>query len=140
MITGMAHGTPLAVGNDENSYGAAGPFLLDVGISSSYRIAQFWGLTESSVDDAQKPADERPVSRKAYEGYPIVVSAPEAQKPEVQEPKVQEPEVQEPEILEPEWQELAARPRRTPKTAAANPRHRISTSARSSPRHSEPQD
>ena len=108
VITGMAHGTPLAVGNDENSYGAAGPFLLDVGISSSYRIAQFWGLTEFSVDDAQKPADERPVSRKAYEGYPVVVSAPEAQKPEVQEPKVQEPEVQEPEILEPEWQELAA--------------------------------
>ena len=26
VITGMAHGTPLAVGNDENSYGAAGPF------------------------------------------------------------------------------------------------------------------
>lgn len=48
VITGMAHGTPLATGNDENSYGAAGPFLLDVGISSSYRIAKFWGLTESS--------------------------------------------------------------------------------------------
>ena len=98
VITGMAHGTPVAVGNDENSYGAAGPFLLDVGISSSYRIAQFWGLTESSVADAQKPADEKPVSRKAYEGYPVVVSAPEVQKPEVQEP----------EILEPEWQEPAA--------------------------------
>jgi len=48
VITGMAHGTPLATGNDENSYGAAGPFLLDVGISSSYRIAKFWGLTAAS--------------------------------------------------------------------------------------------
>lgn len=48
VITGMAHGTPLAVGNDENNYGAAGPYLLDVGISSSYRIAAFWGLTGSS--------------------------------------------------------------------------------------------
>ncbi|WP_442931896.1 extracellular catalytic domain type 1 short-chain-length polyhydroxyalkanoate depolymerase [Microvirga sp. CF3016] len=48
VITGMAHGTPLAVGNDENSYGAPGPFLLDVGISSSYRIAHFWALTEPS--------------------------------------------------------------------------------------------
>ncbi len=46
VITGMAHGTPLAVGNDEHNYGTAGPFLLDVGISSSYRIAKFWGLTE----------------------------------------------------------------------------------------------
>ena len=135
VITGMAHGTPLAVGNDENSYGAAGPFLLDVGISSSYRIAQFWGLTESSVDDVQKPADERPVSRKAYEGYPIVVSAPEVQKPEVQEPELQEPE-----ILELSGRSPRRRPRRTPRTAAANPRHRISISARSSPRLSEPQD
>ncbi len=50
VITGMAHGTPLAIGNDENSYGAAGPFLLDVGISSSYRIAEFWGLTEQAED------------------------------------------------------------------------------------------
>jgi poly(3-hydroxybutyrate) depolymerase len=50
VITGMAHGTPLAIGNDENSYGAAGPFLLDVGISSSYRIAKFWGLTEHAED------------------------------------------------------------------------------------------
>ncbi len=46
IITGMAHGTPLAIGNDENSYGAAGPFLLDVGIPSSFQIARFWGLTE----------------------------------------------------------------------------------------------
>ena len=53
VITGMAHGTPLAVGSDENSYGAAGPFLLDVGISSSHRIAEFWGLTEQA-DDIQR--------------------------------------------------------------------------------------
>jgi poly(hydroxyalkanoate) depolymerase family esterase len=49
VITGMAHGTPLATGNGENHYGAAGPFLLEVGISSSYHIAQFWGLTEHIV-------------------------------------------------------------------------------------------
>jgi feruloyl esterase len=41
-ITGMAHGTPLATGD---GHGAAGAFLLDVGISSSYHIAKFWGLT-----------------------------------------------------------------------------------------------
>jgi feruloyl esterase len=54
-ITGMAHGTPLATGDGENSYGAAGPFLLDVGISSSYRIAQFWGLTKAERKVQQKP-------------------------------------------------------------------------------------
>ena len=34
-IPDMAHGTPLAVGNDQDQCGAAGAFLLDVGISSS---------------------------------------------------------------------------------------------------------
>jgi feruloyl esterase len=41
-ITGMAHGTPLAT---QAHGGAAGPFLLEVGISSSYHIAKFFGLT-----------------------------------------------------------------------------------------------
>jgi poly(hydroxyalkanoate) depolymerase family esterase len=44
-IPGMAHGLPLATGNDEQHCGAPGAFLLDVGISSSYHIAKFWGLT-----------------------------------------------------------------------------------------------
>lgn len=44
-ITGMAHGTPLATGSSHRQCGAAGPFLLEVGISSSYHIATFFGLT-----------------------------------------------------------------------------------------------
>ncbi|MGO4389669.1 PHB depolymerase family esterase [Microvirga sp. 2YAF29] len=56
-ITGMAHGTPVATGG-ENSYGAAGPFLLEVGISSSYRVAQFWGLTSAGRKVRQKPQAE----------------------------------------------------------------------------------
>jgi feruloyl esterase len=43
-IPDMAHGTPLAVGNGADQCGAAGAFLLDVGISSSYHIAKFWGI------------------------------------------------------------------------------------------------
>jgi poly(hydroxyalkanoate) depolymerase family esterase len=42
-ITGMAHGTPLATGVGHG--GMAGPFLLEAGISSSYHIATFFGLT-----------------------------------------------------------------------------------------------
>lgn len=44
-ITGMAHGTPLATGTDDRGCGTAGPFLLEAGISSSYHIAKFFGLT-----------------------------------------------------------------------------------------------
>jgi poly(hydroxyalkanoate) depolymerase family esterase len=48
-ITGMAHGAPLAPSAAEDPHGAAGPFLLDVGIASSYHIAAFWGLTEGAA-------------------------------------------------------------------------------------------
>jgi poly(hydroxyalkanoate) depolymerase family esterase len=44
-ITGMAHGTPLATGTGDQGCGTAGPFLLEAGISSSYHIAKFFGLT-----------------------------------------------------------------------------------------------
>jgi poly(hydroxyalkanoate) depolymerase family esterase len=44
-ITNMAHGTPLATGAADEECGAAGPFLLEVGISSSYHIAKFFDLT-----------------------------------------------------------------------------------------------
>lgn len=45
-IPRMAHGTPLASGAADHQCGVAGPFLLDVGISSSYHIAKFFGLAE----------------------------------------------------------------------------------------------
>jgi feruloyl esterase len=44
-VTGMAHGAPLATGSAADQCGNAGAFLLDVGISSSFQIARFWGLT-----------------------------------------------------------------------------------------------
>jgi poly(hydroxyalkanoate) depolymerase family esterase len=43
-VARMAHGTPLATGRRDEECGTAGPFLLDVGISSSYHIARFFGL------------------------------------------------------------------------------------------------
>jgi poly(hydroxyalkanoate) depolymerase family esterase len=42
----MSHGTPLGVGESKEYFGNAGPFLIDAGISSSYHIATFFGLTE----------------------------------------------------------------------------------------------
>ena len=44
-IPAMAHGTALATGPSDEHVGVPGAFLLDVGISSSYHIAKFWGLT-----------------------------------------------------------------------------------------------
>jgi hypothetical protein len=45
-ITDMAHGTPLGVADNDERYGAEGAFLIEAGISSSYHIASFFGLTE----------------------------------------------------------------------------------------------
>lgn len=43
-IAGMAHGVPLHPGEGEERCGVAGPYMLDVGLSSTHRIAASWGL------------------------------------------------------------------------------------------------
>ncbi|MBX9650927.1 MAG: PHB depolymerase family esterase [Xanthobacteraceae bacterium] len=45
-ITNMAHGTPLGLAGADEAYGVEGAFLIEAGISSSYHIANFFGLTE----------------------------------------------------------------------------------------------
>jgi poly(hydroxyalkanoate) depolymerase family esterase len=44
-ISGMAHGTPIGLADSDERYGAAGAFLIEAGISSSWHIAKFFGLT-----------------------------------------------------------------------------------------------
>jgi len=65
----MAHGTPLATGSSHGHCGVPGAFLLEVGISSSYHIAKFWGLTKlprklSRIFDEwrRKPCSEAPAN------------------------------------------------------------------------------
>jgi len=57
-ITDMAHGTPLGVADNDQRYGAQGAFMIEAGISSSYHIAKFFGLTEwiRQPKPAPKPA------------------------------------------------------------------------------------
>jgi poly(hydroxyalkanoate) depolymerase family esterase len=43
-VTGMAHGTPLKPGQEEGESGQAGAHMLDVGLSSTDRIAAFFGI------------------------------------------------------------------------------------------------
>jgi poly(hydroxyalkanoate) depolymerase family esterase len=45
-ITDMPHGTPLGINGSDEPYGTEGAFLIEAGISSSYHIANFFGLTE----------------------------------------------------------------------------------------------
>ena len=45
-ITNMAHGTPLGTAENDERYGMQGTFLIEAGISSSYHIAKFYGLTK----------------------------------------------------------------------------------------------
>jgi poly(hydroxyalkanoate) depolymerase family esterase len=56
-ITDMAHGTPLGIADNNERYGAQGAFMIEAGISSSYHIASFFGLTDRvhQPREASKP-------------------------------------------------------------------------------------
>ncbi len=77
-ITGMAHGIPLDPGTGEGESGAAGAHMLDVGLSSTDRIAAFFGIAPAVAEAAKagkravpEPSamagrrDARPVARPA---------------------------------------------------------------------------
>jgi poly(3-hydroxybutyrate) depolymerase len=73
-ITDMAHGTPLGIGDNDERYGAQGSFLIEAGISSSYHIANFFGLTEW----IRRGQDSKESSRAAPAAAPIAArTAPE---------------------------------------------------------------
>lgn len=59
-VTGMGHGTPLAVGGDRGC-GEAGAFMLDVGISATVQSAKTWSLLD-------KRNDQAPVMRRTQPG------------------------------------------------------------------------
>jgi len=75
-ITDMAHGTPLGTAENDERYGTTGAFLIEAGISSSYHIANFFGLT-SGIQQPQKvrPVTESPSVRLIPLASPI--SAPD---------------------------------------------------------------
>jgi poly(hydroxyalkanoate) depolymerase family esterase len=43
-IAGMAHGAPIRAGTGPGCCGTAGPATLDIGVSSTHHILEFWGL------------------------------------------------------------------------------------------------
>jgi len=73
-ITNMAHGTPIGVAANDKRYGKAGPFLLEAGISSSYLIAKFFGVTDWIRQP--KPAVTSPSTKLIPEVSPISAALP----------------------------------------------------------------
>jgi hypothetical protein len=76
-ITDMAHGTPLGDSGHDERFGEEGAFLIEAGISSSYHIANFFGLTEhihqpkAAAQEALKPTSKvtsKPASKAASTG------------------------------------------------------------------------
>jgi poly(hydroxyalkanoate) depolymerase family esterase len=92
-ITNMAHGTPLGVGDNDERYGAQGAFLIEAGISSSYHIASFFGLTDRVAQpramskQAGKEASKQ-VSRQAPKQPSKVTAAPIPAPAAVQTPDI----------------------------------------------------
>jgi hypothetical protein len=72
-ITDMAHGTPLGIADNDERYGAGGAFLIEAGISSSYHIANFFGLTErlrsskETVEDTVKETAKKAARKVSAE-------------------------------------------------------------------------
>jgi poly(hydroxyalkanoate) depolymerase family esterase len=77
-ITNMAHGTPLGLADNDERYGAEGAFLIEAGISSSYHIASFFGLTERVSAPRGAEAVAKDTSAKA-----VPPPAPPLRTPEV---------------------------------------------------------
>jgi feruloyl esterase len=79
-ISDMAHGTPLAIDQREGACGSPGPFLLPVGISSSYHIAKFFGITHGSsayqTSKTRRSSDHSPEDLRVLEGE--ILSSDEA--------------------------------------------------------------
>jgi len=86
VITDMAHGTPLGIADDDRRYGAQGAFLIEAGISSSYHIAKFFGLTNwvhqptahHSKAQPLKPAAESPSAGLLPKVSPLQAPPPAA--------------------------------------------------------------
>lgn len=111
-ITDMAHGTPLGSAGSDESYGAAGAFLIEAGISSSYHIANFFGLTERVSQPNEAAA--KPASKPAA---PVIPSAATAS-------------LQSPDLAATLWPRTAiGRPAPPPPTPRARKRNSIDVGA-----------
>ncbi|WP_033921423.1 extracellular catalytic domain type 1 short-chain-length polyhydroxyalkanoate depolymerase [Sphingomonas sp. 37zxx] len=77
-ISGLGHGTPLAVTGDD-ACGAVGPHMLEAGISSSVHIARRWGLLRAeAASTPPRPAASTPPRPAASAASAPTPAAPTA--------------------------------------------------------------
>jgi feruloyl esterase len=82
IVAGLGHGTPLATGAGAEHFGATAPYLLETGLSSSYRIVQFWGIARHVPAGEVKPPQEvQPVSPVASPTPAKIALIPAAPQP-----------------------------------------------------------
>ncbi len=79
-VAAMGHGTPL--GED---LGVPGPYMLDVGISSTREIARFWGL-EATEQAGARPSPTSGTSRPVSAVPALRSSRPQGERPEAEVP------------------------------------------------------
>lgn len=78
-IPGMGHGTPLDT-RAADAVGTSGAFLLEAGIASTSRIAQFWGISPASA--ASVPvASVRPIAAPRPAPHPKPRPTPQVPRP-----------------------------------------------------------
>lgn len=65
-ITGMGHGTPLDTAHSGHRERAA-PFMLEAGISSTYLIAQFWGIVSEEAQHVTAQMADSPAPKPHLE-------------------------------------------------------------------------
>ncbi len=75
-ITGMAHGTPLSTSAPDSDE-VAGAFMLEVGISSTRRIAAFWGIDQGADVRRSADADVAPAPAPKSAATQVVQLRPE---------------------------------------------------------------
>jgi poly(hydroxyalkanoate) depolymerase family esterase len=78
-ITDMGHGTPLGVADNDERYGTEGAFLIEAGISSSYHIANFFGLT-GRVRQPKASVADSPSAKLIPQVSPLSVIVPDLAK------------------------------------------------------------
>jgi poly(hydroxyalkanoate) depolymerase family esterase len=84
-ISDMAHGTPIGRADDDRRYGRKGAFLLEAGISSSYHIAKFFGLTHWIRD--VRPAIPQTPSTRLIPQVSLMAPAATAPRPKAERPQ-----------------------------------------------------
>jgi poly(hydroxyalkanoate) depolymerase family esterase len=62
LVYGLGHGVPLAT-REPGGVGAAAPFMLEAGVSSTRRIAAFWGLHDAGVPASESAPKGTAVGR-----------------------------------------------------------------------------